>query len=147
MTITVRALTANDRDRWQELYSGYCDFYAKPLSDERAETVFGWLLDADHELECIVAELDGQIIGLAHFREFARPIAGGRAMFLDDLFTAQEARGTGAATTLIEALREIGTERGLVMIRWLTAEDNVTAQRVYDKIARKTNMLTYDLEL
>lgn len=147
MTLTVRALSATDRDRWRELYAGYCDFYSKPLSDERAEIVFRWLLDADHELECIVAELDGRVIGLAHFREFARPIAGGRAMFLDDLFTAPEARGTGAATTLIEALREIGTERGLVMIRWLTADDNVAAQRVYDKLARKTNMLTYDLEL
>jgi len=147
MTLTVRALSVTDRDRWRELYEGYCDFYSKPLSDERAEIVFTWLMDADHELECIVAELDGQVVGLAHFREFARPIAGGRAMFLDDLFTAPEARGTGAATTLIEALREIGKERGLVMIRWLTADDNVAAQRVYDKLARKTNMLTYDLEL
>lgn len=147
MTVTVRALAADDRVRWQELYAGYCDFYSKPLTDERAEIVFGWLLDADHELECIVAEHEGRIVGLAHFREFARPIAGGRAMFLDDLFTAPEARGTGAATTLIESLREIGTKRGLVMIRWLTAEDNVTAQRVYDKLAKKTNMLTYDLEL
>ena len=146
MTVTVRALRVTDRDRWRELYAGYCDFYSKPLSDERAEIVFGWLLDGDHELECIVAELDGRVVGLAHFREFARPIAGGRAMFLDDLFIAPEARGTGAATTLIEALREIGKKRGLVMIRWLTADDNVAAQRVYDKLARKTNMLTYDLE-
>ena len=147
MTLTVRAIAATDRTRWQQLYAGYCDFYSKPLSEERADIVFGWLLDADHELECIVAEKDGLIVGLAHFREFARPIAGGRAMFLDDLFTAPEARGTGAATTLIEALREIGRERGLVMIRWLTADDNLAAQRVYDKLARKTNMLTYDLEL
>ena len=43
-------------------------------------------------------------VGLAHFRPFARPLAASIGGFLDDLFVAPEARGSGAAQALIEAV-------------------------------------------
>ena len=134
MTVTVRPLEVGDRARWQQLYAGYGEFYDKPLDDA-------------HESEAIVAEHEGRVVAIAHFREFARPLSGGRAMYLDDLFTDPGARGLGAATALLGKLKSIARERGLVMVRWITAADNVTAQRIYDELATRTRWVTYDMEV
>jgi len=146
--VTVRELAAADREVWQALYAGYGEFYETPLSDGKAELVFGWLLDDAHESFCLLAVDDsGTPIGMAHYREFSRPLAGGRGLYLDDLFVSGDARGSGAASALIEHLKQLAIERGIEKIRWITAEDNVTAQRVYNRLATRTTWVTYDLDL
>jgi ribosomal protein S18 acetylase RimI-like enzyme len=144
---TVRALRADDRADWQRLYSGYAEFYENPLTDERADRVWSDLLDERHESFGLVAvDDDDSPVGLAHCREFARPLAGSRGLYLDDLFTSAEARGGGVASTLLDAIRELARERSLTVVRWITASDNVRAQRIYDRVATKTAWLTYDLD-
>ena len=64
-------------------------------------TVWGWLQDAAHQTRGLVAEEEGRLIGLAHFRPFARPLSASTGGFLDDLFVDPTARGSGAADALI----------------------------------------------
>ncbi len=82
MAVVVRPVADPDRERWAELYRGYCAFYEVPAPDLdhlwRRLTTGG-------ELECFVAELDGVVVGLAHVRAFPRPLEGDTAGFLDDL--------------------------------------------------------------
>ena len=112
------------------------------------ERVWEWLLDPQHESFALVAvDADDRPIGLAHYREFARPLAGRTGIYLDDLFTAPDARGSGAASALIARLKALATERGCDVVRWITANDNVTAQRLYDRLATRTEWVTYDLKL
>ena len=66
-------------------------------------------------------------------------------MFLDDLFTAPETRGRGVGRALIGRPAEIAREQGCGKVRWVTAPDNRTAQRLYDDLAERTDWLTYDL--
>ena len=40
---------------------------------------------------------------------------------------------------------EQAKERGLSVVRWITAKDNETARRLYDRFAEKTKWVTYDL--
>lgn len=144
---TVRELGPADRADWQRLYAGYGEFYESPLTHEKAERVWCGLLDDSYETFGLVAVDDSaRLVGLAHYREFARPLAGGRGLYLDDLFTSPEARGSGAATALLDALKRIALERGLGVVRWITAADNIVAQRVYDRVATKTEWVTYDLD-
>ena len=58
---------------------------------------------------------------------------------------APGARGTGAGAALLDALREAAKDRGLSVVRWITAKDNATARRLYDRFAEKTSWVTYDL--
>jgi GNAT superfamily N-acetyltransferase len=146
--IIVRDLEVRDRAAWQALYTGYGEFYEAPLSQENADRVWGWLLDPQHESFALVAvDDDDRPIGLAHYREFARPLAGRTGIHLDDLFTAPDARGSGAASALIARLKDLATERGCDVVRWITANDNATAQRLYDRLATRTEWVTYDLKL
>lgn len=143
--LVVRPIADGDRDAWAALYRGYRDFYEKPHDDAVFETVWGWLRDPRHETRGLVAERGGELIGLAHFRRFARPIVGESGLYLDDLFTAPAARGAGAGSGLLRRLAEIARDEGATMVRWITAESNATARRLYDRVATQTPWVTYDL--
>ena len=110
--------------------------------------VWTWLLDPAHETKGFVAEDEtGKLLGLTHYRPFARPLSASTGGFLDDLFVTPEARGSGAAKALINAVANEGKNRGWTVIRWITAEDNYRARSLYDKVAEKTKWATYDMKL
>jgi GNAT superfamily N-acetyltransferase len=144
--ITVRDLAERDREAWQTLYAGYGDFYSIPLTPEKADRVWAWLMDPNYEAFGLVAvDEDDRPVAVAHYRQFARLLADGIGIYLDDLFTVAPARGTGAGTALIGRLEEIARERGAGIVRWITANDNFVGQRLYDRLATRTKWVTYDL--
>lgn len=148
MTVTTRAVEAADRPVWDRLYAGYAAFYRVDQTPAMRDTVWGWLMDPAHATCGLVAcDAEGTVIGLAHYRAFARPLSASTGGFLDDLFVDPDRRGSGAADALILALRAIGTARGWTVIRWITAGDNQRARRVYDRLARETPWVTYDITL
>lgn len=146
MSVTVRPLKAQDRARWDVLYKGYADFYGVPQTPEMRDKVFGWLMDPDHTSAGLVAEDEtGTSIGLTHYRPFASPLRAIDNCFLDDLFVDPAQRGSGAAEALIEGVAEVARQRGWGVVRWITADDNYRGRGVYDKVAKRTMWVTYDL--
>lgn len=115
--VAVRPIAEGDRDAWGRLYRGYRDFYGKPHDPAIYDTVWAWLMDPAHETRCLMAEVDGRAVGIGHYRRSARPIDGGCGLYLDDLFTAPEARGTGAASAILRRLEEIGREESAALVR------------------------------
>ena len=77
----------------------------------------------------------------------ADTFTAGSSWYLDDLFVDPAARGAGGATALIEAIEKTSKADGGGTIRWITAADNATAQRVYDRVANRTTWVTYELEV
>lgn len=144
----ITPLAPRHRSDWDTLYAGYAAFYRVDQTHAMRDTVWTWLLDPNHEVEGLVAEdPNGRAIGLAHFRPYPRPLRAATGGFLDDLFVEEEARGTGTADALIEAVAAIGRQRGWTVLRWITAEDNARARRVYDRLAGRTAWVTYDIAL
>ncbi|MDB5658980.1 MAG: family N-acetyltransferase [Cypionkella sp.] len=143
----IRAVAEADRAVWAQLYAGYAAFYGVAQTDAMRQTVWGWLMDADHGAEGLVAEVGGVVVGIAHFRSFARPLSASVGGFLDDLFVGPEARGTGAAEALVQGVADVGRKRGWTLIRWITAEDNYRARGLYDRVAEKAKWVTYDIKL
>ena len=145
-SFTIRPVAIGDRAGWDVLYQGYADFYRVAQTPAMRDTVWAWLHDASALQEGLVAEAsDGGLIGLAHFRPFARPLSATTGGFLDDLFVAPEARGSGVAEALLASLKAIAAQRGWSVVRWITAEDNVRARALYDRVATSTQWVTYDL--
>jgi GNAT superfamily N-acetyltransferase len=143
----IRAVRASDKAEWAALYAGYAAFYKVEQTEAMRERVWGWLMDSAHGTEGLVAEIDGALVGLAHFRPYARPLSASVGGFLDDLFVGPAARGSGAAEALITALGDLGRARGWTVIRWITAEDNYRARGLYDRLADRTKWVTYDIKL
>lgn len=136
-----------DFTAWSALYAGYAAFYGVAQTDQMRAQVWSWLQDSGHEVQGLVAEQDGHLLGLAHFRPFARPLSATTGGFLDDLFVDPAARGSGAAAALIAVVRAEGQARGWSVIRWITADDNYRARALYDRVADRTKWVTYDIRL
>ena len=145
--VVVRPIEPADHEAWQQLFHAYRTFYEYDVDQEVVDRIWGWINDGDHEVNALVAELDGTIVGFAHHREFSRPSSGKRGLYLDDLFTAPEVRGRGVGRALINQLGEMARERGMNKVRWITAADNTTAQRLYDDMAERTTWVTYDFRV
>jgi GNAT superfamily N-acetyltransferase len=143
--ITVRPAAASDEPRWRELFTEYGVFYETAFAPEVLDRVWTLLISEGSGIDALVAESDGAVVGIAHYRSHPDTFSGNRDWFLDDLFTDPAARGQGAATALIEEIMRIAetTAPGGVL-RWITASDNERAQRVYDRIATRTTWLTYE---
>ena len=148
MSVTIRPVAPDDRTEWEVLYHGYAEFYGVTQTHNMRARVWGWLHDPDHETEGFVAVGDdGTLLGLAHFRAFARPLAAATGGFLDDMFVNPDARGARIGDALIDALKAEAGNRGWSVLRWITAEDNARARRLYDRIATQTKWVTYDIPL
>ena len=143
----VDTLRADDHEAWSQLHRGYLDFYEVTDPDRVSPIIWSWLNDPDHELEGLVvrAAPGADPVGMAHFRPFVRPLAAATACFLDDLYVAPAARGTGAVDALLAALQELSRQRGWSQVRWITRESNARARSTYDRLARQTDLVTYEL--
>ncbi len=145
--LLIRPVQVSDQSAWRRLFDGYAAFYQVPMSDEIAGNVWSWLHDPDHVLEGLVAEANGNLAGLAHYRCMPSPLRGCDAGFLDDLFVDPAARGQRIGESLLNELHKIGQARGWPFIRWITADDNYRARALYDRLARKTSWNLYDMAL
>jgi ribosomal protein S18 acetylase RimI-like enzyme len=144
--LVIRPIAARDRDAWRSLFTAYGVFYETEFSPDVLDGVWAWLMDADHEISARVAEVDGVLVGFAHLRALSDTFTAGPAWSLDDLYVAPEHRGAGIARALIAACAVTGHDAGGGTLRWITASDNSTAQRLYDTVATRTSWVTYEME-
>jgi GNAT superfamily N-acetyltransferase len=150
---TVRHVREDEFDAWTRLFRGYADFYHWPTSDEHQLQIWDWI-HRDRSVEALVAvqvddehdEVD-EPRGLAHLREWVRPLRGVVCGYLDDLYVDPAVRGGGAVDALFAEMNRLALERGWATIRWTTADDNYRARAVYDKHAVRTTWITYDMTL
>lgn len=155
----VRPARTEDFDAWEELFAGYCDFYERPSTPEQRRLVWSWieagtihcLLAVPAAEEAATAETGSAAarhpVGLAHVRPVLSPLRGATVGFLDDLFVAPAARGSGAFECLMAAIRDLAAAEGWPQVRWITAADNARARSAYDRIATKTGWVTYQLDV
>ena len=147
MGVTVRPLRAEDRAQWQPLWDGYNLFYERPeLPGEITETSWARFLDPKEPMFAAVAEMDGRIVGLVHYLYHRNTAMIQDACYLQDLFTAPEARGLGVGRALIEHVYEEAAKAGSRRVYWQTAENN-PARKLYDRVADLTPFRRYVKEL
>lgn len=132
---------------WAQLYNGYRSFYELPADHAAVATTWEWMLGRQHGLRGIVAvNSSAKIVALANLRLFARPSTGQIGLYLDDLFTSSESRGSGAAGAPLQPAAVVAAEECATVIRWITAKEHSTARRVYDALASATDWVTYDMK-
>lgn len=145
--VEVRPIEARDAKRWRELFTDYGTFYKTAFTADVLDAVWAWLLDPHHPVSGLVATNDhGVVVGIAVYREHPDTFTGGPTLHLDDLFVDPAARRSGVAGAMLGALREMAREKGVGQVRWITAGDNVYAQRAYERIARRTDWVTYEMD-
>jgi len=79
----------------------------------------------------LVAESEGEPIGMASLLYTVSTALGGRAAFLEDMVVAAPARGAGVGGALVEAALEQARADGALRVTLLTDGDNDGAHRFY----------------
>ncbi len=148
MATTVRALAVADYDGWLPLWNGYLHFYREAVGDEVTTKTFERLSHRHDDMFGFVAESpDGTLVGIAHGLLHPSTWSGSPSCYLEDLFVAPGARGTGVARELIESVADEARRRGAAKLYWHTQEFNAPARSLYDLLATRVSFVVYERSL
>ncbi len=145
MSLNIRAIAAGDAAQWQALYDGYQRFYDRPdLPQAFFDQAFERLVADDaHDFHGLVAEQDGQLLGLAHYVFHPHLWRPEGVCYLQDLFTAKAARGKGVGRALIGGVYDAADAAGVPAVYWMTQEFNYAGRMLYDQVAVRTPFIRY----
>jgi len=150
-SVTIRFVTRGDYAEWLPLWEGYNEFYkrfgATALPDSVTQVTWARFFDVYEPMFAMVAEVDGHLVGLVHYLWHRSTISIEPTCYLQDLFTAEAARGRGVGRLLIEAVYEQARLAGVVNVYWRTHATNATARRLYDQVAEESGSLVYKKRL
>jgi GNAT superfamily N-acetyltransferase len=137
VSFAIARVGEDDLDDLLPLMRGYSDFYEVDPSDDALLALSRALIaNPDYDGVQLIAR-DSETnaaLGFATVYWLWSTSRAARIGVMNDLFTAQEARGRGVGEALINACLELVRERGAALLQWQTARDNHTAQALYERV-------------
>ncbi len=143
--IELRAVEDRDREGWDELWRAYLEFYGIERPAEQYDATWRRVMDRSESMHSMVAFSDGEYAGLVNFLYHRTFWDGDDKCYLQDLYVTPAARGGGIGAELIRAVERNAADRGSSGVYWLTAEDNHTARKLYDRVASLSPFVRYVL--
>lgn len=145
--LTVRDIATSDLAAWKPLWDGYNAFYGRQgptaLPDAVTQATWQRFFDPVEPVFGLVAERDGQLLGLSHFLFHRSTTRVELTCYLQDLFTDGATRGQGVGRALIRGVYERSRAAGIVRVYWHTHETNAAGRLLYDKVAQHLGFLVY----
>lgn len=140
----IQKVTLNEIDSLSELFDLYRVFY-KQKSDVESAKRFLTERIINEESVVFIALNGHNSLGFVQLYPSFSSISMQRSWVLNDLFVKETARGQGLGEKLIKTAIGFAKETGAKGVLLETAEDNTTAQRLYEKIGfiRETNFYYY----
>lgn len=139
----IRPIVHTDKAQWRPLWQGYQAFYKVTITDAVTDLTWERFFDGVVPVNAFVAEENGTLLGFVHFIYHYSTWTKGPYVYLQDLFTSEDARGKGVATGLIRAVYDAAEKAGASRVYWLTHETNETAIRLYEKIADRSGFIQF----
>jgi GNAT superfamily N-acetyltransferase len=145
--LVIRPINAADRAAWEPLWDGYLAFYERTISPD--VTDFTWKrLTTDGGISGLLAIAPaGDAVGMVHFLLHPTTWSSGSTCYLEDLFVARAARGHRIGRRLIGAVADAARAKGATSVYWQTEEFNAAARRLYERVAKRTPFIRYQIEL
>ncbi|MDR6860857.1 GNAT family N-acetyltransferase [Variovorax guangxiensis] len=150
-SILVRPVAQDDHAAWRPLWDGYNAFYGRQgetaLAEHITQTTWRRFFDPGEPMFALVAQEQGEVVGLAHglfHRSMTRiePVC-----YLSDLYTLGSKRGRGIGRLLIEAVYDHAKAAGASRVYWQTHESNAAGRMLYEKLAKHLGFIVYTKEL
>ena len=137
--LIIRPVRPADFPAWSVLWAGYNAFYGRSgptaLAPAIIETTWSRFFNDHEPVHALVAERDGELLGLAHYLFHRNTILIEPICYMQDLFTLDTARGQGVGRRLIEGVYASAAQAGATRVYWHTRETNSTARALYDQVA------------
>ncbi|GAB2902491.1 GNAT family N-acetyltransferase [Paraburkholderia jirisanensis] len=142
-SVEIKVPDENDFDIWLPLWKGYQRFYEVDIPEAVTLKTWARFLDPVEPMYAALAIVDGQAKGLAHSIYHRSSWSAGNYCYLEDLFVAHDARGSGVGRALIAYVYADAKRRGASRVHWLTHETNHNAMQLYDRVAERPGFVQY----
>ena len=143
----VRDALPGDEAGWRALWAGFLDYYGVTLAPEVTDFTWARLMDPACPMAARLACGPQGIVGFAIHQHHPSTWVMGDDCYLEDLFVAPQARGTGIGKALIEDLIALARARGWKRLYWNTDAANSTARALYDRFTPDDGHVRYRLTL
>ena len=149
--LSIRLLRREDQPGWRPLWDGYNAFYGRSGETALPESITSqtWerFFDPAEAMHALVAEHEGQVVGLVHYLFHRSTTRMHDVCYLQDLFTLQSMRGKGVGRHLIEAVYEAARQKGSNRVYWHTFDTNLPGRALYDKMTTYTGAIMYGYDI
>jgi len=143
----IRPVALGDFPRWNALWEAYNALYGRvgdtALPVETTQVTWSRFFDAAEPVHALVAEQDGDLVGLAHYLFYRSTIQIAPVCYLQDLYTAGPARCQGVGRGLVQAVSEQARAAGAGKVYWQAHEGNSACQTLLDKLADREEAILY----
>ena len=127
MQSNIRTATENDFEQILNLIKEFAQFQKTP---DRVSNTVQLMKQEQDSFNCLVAEVDGKIIGFATFF-FCYYSWSGKSMYLDDLYVTDSYRGQHIVTDLLLLIIEKAKAQNCKKVRWQVSNWNQKAIDFY----------------
>ena len=145
--IVIRPVAAADRALWEPLWRGYLAFYEKTVPEAVTEHTWKRIVANDEIRGFLAVDTAGDGLGLAQYYFHQSTWSLGGNCYLGDLFVLPAARGKRIGRRLIAAVTAAAKAHGAAVLYWQTEEFNGTARRLYERVAKRSPFIRYQIDL
>lgn len=133
-------------DKVAELFDAYRQFYKQPKDLDGATKFIAERLKKKESI-VLLAETNGTPLGFVQLYPSFTSTGMARIFVLNDLFVAEQARGQGVATALMNQAASFAQQAGAARLELVTQKDNYSAQVLYEKLGwmKETSYFQYSL--
>ena len=146
--LTIKCAEPQDRQAWQTLWDENCaHFGADGMTAAVIEGLWQRFVDPASAMNAWLSFREQEPVGLAHTILHPHTFSLRSVCYLEDLWVSQHCRKMGVATSLIAYLKARGEQQGWRRLYWETDSDNAAAQRLYERIADRRPVVTYQIAI
>ena len=143
----IRDALAGDEPAWRSLWDQYLTFYKVALAAPVTAATWARLMDPTSPVKARLAVAGDRMIGFAIHLHHPSTWVATEDCYLEDLFVAESARGTGAGRALLDDLIALARAKGWARVYWHTDTGNTRARALYDSYVPSDNHVRYRLKL
>ena len=139
---TIRPAIPADLDRLtallEQLFAIEKDFVFDPARQRRGLA----MLLANDWASVLVAEVEGQVVGMCTGQLIISTAEGGPALLIEDVVVDQEHQGKGLGSKLLEAMTEWAADNGVQRLQLLADRNNEAGLTFYKKLGwQRTDLI------
>ncbi len=148
---SISFIKQNEFELWNELWQKYLKFYQTSLPDSVTKVTWERIMEPEQNIFSFggywAADGAKELVGFTNFLYHSSTWSEQGYCYLEDLYVEERFRGKGFGRLLIEAVWDDCLRKGVKRLYWKTQDKNRIARIMYDKVAKQSGFIEYEIEV
>ena len=148
---SISFIKQNEFELWNELWQKYLKFYQTSLPDSVTKVTWERIMEPEQNIFSFGGYWAGdgtkELVGFTNFLYHSSTWSEQGYCYLEDLYVEERFRGKGFGRLLIEAVWDDCLRKGVKRLYWKTQDKNRIARIMYDKVAKQSGFIEYEIEV